>query len=69
MCETEEEIKVGNLLVFQFRDWSQDFYMAVVLEIAFDPFLVYGREVYYVYLSNGDNLFVTRDEIIIKEII
>ena len=69
MCETEEEIKVGNLLVFQFRDWSQDFYMAVVLEIAFDPFIVYGREVYYIYLSNGDNLFVTRDEIIIKEII
>tara|TARA_R100000388_G_C7206648_1_gene141430 strand:+ start:606 stop:815 length:210 start_codon:yes stop_codon:yes gene_type:complete len=69
VSELVEEIEVGNLIVFQFRDWSQDFYMAVVLEIAFDPFLVYGRQVYYIYLSNGDNLFITRDEIIIKEII
>ena len=69
MDNLENKVEIGSLLVFQFRDWSQEMYMAVVLEIAYDPFIAHGREVYYIYLSNGDNLFVTRDEIIIKEII
>ncbi len=43
--------------------------MAVVLEIAVDPFLTQGKEIYYIYMSTGESLFVTEDEIIIKEII
>lgn len=43
--------------------------MAVVLEIAVDPFITQGREIYYIYMSSGENLFVTEEEIIIKEII
>lgn len=38
-------------------------------EIAVDPFLTQGKEIYYIYMSTGESLFVTQDEIIIKEII
>jgi|TARA_R100001129_G_scaffold112248_3_gene77285 hypothetical protein len=62
-------ITKGSLLIFQFTQWTQQVYMAVVLEIAVDPFLTQGKEIYYIYMSTGESLFVTQDEIIIKEII
>lgn len=69
MSGLEKIIDIGTLLVFRFRDWSQEEYMAVVLEVGWDPFFTQYRKVYYIYLSNGDNLFITEDEIIITEII
>tara|TARA_R100001594_G_scaffold130406_2_gene169521 strand:- start:18 stop:215 length:198 start_codon:yes stop_codon:yes gene_type:complete len=62
-------ISKGTLLIFQFTQWTEQVYMAVVLEIAVDPFLTQGKEIYYIYMSTGESLFVTEDEIIIKEII
>ena len=64
-----ETIQTGTLIIFKFRNWSDEIYFGIILESAFDSFYTDSRRIFYVYLMSGEHLFVTEDEITIMEII
>ena len=62
-------LKTGTLIIFKYRNWSQEVYFGIILESAIDSFYTDRRRIFYIYLMSGEHLFVTEDEITIMEII